>query len=282
MRLLVEQLGAVDADLPDVGGVLHHLQRARLRLDVAQAQDQRAQRVGQRREGRRRGEVVVFRQLGQPAGARAVGRHPAGEAGELEEELGRVEDVLRQHVREAGTGGVGELQHQQVLDAAAGAAEHHAAVRLGDAVEAGDDLLQQLGVGRHRGGDERRRQEAVGERHAAVGAQAGQAGDRQRGVAAGVAPGRQQHRGRAGDLDLLRLAAAGHRVAHPLDRGRGSARRTARRGRRRSWRRRASPAAGRGARRRRRCRGRWRPARAGPWSRGWRRACRPGRCRGRR
>ena len=85
----------------------------------------------------------------------------AGEAGELEEELGRVEDVLRQHVREPRPRGVGELEHQQVLDAAPGAAEHHAAVRLGDAVEPGDHLLQQLAVEGHGAGGERRRQEVL-------------------------------------------------------------------------------------------------------------------------
>ena len=95
-------------------------------------------------------EVVVDRQLGEAPRARAVGRHPAGEPGELEEELGRVEDVLRQHVREPRAGGVGELEHEQVLDAPPGAAQHHAAMRLGDAVEAGDGLLQQLAVERQR------------------------------------------------------------------------------------------------------------------------------------
>ena len=163
-------------------------------------------------------QVVVGRQLGQPARARAVGRHPPGEAGELEEELGRVVDLLRQHVREARPRGVGELEHQQVLDAAPGAAEHHAAVRLGDAVEAGDHLLQQLAVEGHRAGGERRRQEALG----AARRRRRRAGRSARRPAAwrsrpASRPGASSTAAGAGDLDLLGLAAALHRVAHPLD-----------------------------------------------------------------
>ena len=134
---------------------------------------ERSVSVSAAKAGRRR-EVVVDRQLGEAPRARAVGRHPAGEPGQLEEELGRVEGVLRQHVREPRAGGVGELEHEEVLDAAPGAAQHHAAMRLGDAVEAGDDLLQQLAVEGSGGGDERRRQEGLVERHPAVGAQPGQ------------------------------------------------------------------------------------------------------------
>ncbi len=84
-----------------------------------------------------------------------------GEAGKFQIEFGRMEDVLRQHMRQARPRGVGEIEHQQVFDAAPGAAQHHLAMRLGDLVEPGDHFLQQLRVPGDRVGRQRRRQEAV-------------------------------------------------------------------------------------------------------------------------
>ena len=49
-NVTIRIVGVVDAHLPDVGGMLGDQQGARFRLDVAQAQDQRAQGVGERGE----------------------------------------------------------------------------------------------------------------------------------------------------------------------------------------------------------------------------------------
>ena len=148
---------------------------------------------------------------------RAVGGHRPSQPGKLQEEIGRVKDVLRQHVGQPRLGLVGQVQDQQVLDAAAGAADHHLAVRFGDLVEAGDHLLQELRVPGDRSRGERRRQEAVLESHATVGAQALDLGHRHGRVATDRLAGCQEKRLRAGDLDLLRVGTALDRVAHGLD-----------------------------------------------------------------
>jgi len=116
-----------------------------------------------------------------------------------------MEDILRQHVGQPRSRRIGEIEHQQVFDAAPRSAHDHLAMRLGDLVEPRDDFQQQLPVPGHRAGHQRRRQEGLVQRDAAIGSNPLEVGDRQGRVATDRFAGRQQQRLRPGDFDFFRV-----------------------------------------------------------------------------